>query len=110
MKILLVSPRTPNTFWSFKHVLRFVARKAAFPPLGLLTVAGMLPEDWELRVVDMNVGRLRDSDIRWADYVMLSAMIVQRESVREVAQRCQSQPNPARIRRRARGFLKSQPT
>jgi radical SAM superfamily enzyme YgiQ (UPF0313 family) len=88
MRILLVSPRTPNTFWSFKHVLRFVARKAAFPPLGLLTIAGMLPDDWELRVVDMNVCRLRDSDLRWADFIMLSAMIVQKDSVREVAERC----------------------
>jgi radical SAM superfamily enzyme YgiQ (UPF0313 family) len=88
MKILLVSPRTPPTFWSFKHVLKFVARRAAFPPLGLLTVAGMLPGDWELRVVDLNVGRLRDADILWADYVLLSAMIVHRESVRDVARRC----------------------
>jgi radical SAM superfamily enzyme YgiQ (UPF0313 family) len=88
MKILLVSPKTPNTFWSFKHVLRFVARKAAFPPLGLLTVAAMLPADWELRLVDLNVERLDDSDLLWADYVLLSAMIVQQESVREIARRC----------------------
>jgi radical SAM superfamily enzyme YgiQ (UPF0313 family) len=88
MKILLVSPRTPNTFWSFKHVLSFVAKKAAFPPLGLLTVAGMLPPDWELKLVDLNVSRLDDSDLRWADNVLVSAMIVHRESVREIAQRC----------------------
>lgn len=88
MKILLVSPQTPDTFWSFKHVLRFVAKRAAFPPLGLLTVAAMLPREWELRVVDMNVKRLTDDDLRWADYVMLSAMIVHKESVREVAARC----------------------
>ena len=88
MKILLVSPTTPGTFWSFKHVLRFVAKKAAFPPLGLLTVAAMLPRDWELRVVDLNVRRLNDYDLRWADYVFLSAMIVHQESVREIAARC----------------------
>ena len=88
MNILLVSPRTPNTFWSFKHVLRFVAKKAAFPPLGLLTVAAMLPRDWRLKVVDLNVDRLDDRDLRWADWVMLSAMIVQQESAREIAQRC----------------------
>jgi len=88
MKILLVSPKTPDTFWSFKHVLRFVAKKAAFPPLGLLTVAAMLPPEWELKLVDLNVGKLEDEDLKWADCVLLSAMIVQQESVREVARRC----------------------
>jgi len=88
MNILLVSPKTPNTFWSFKHVLRFVAKKAAFPPLGLLTIAAMLPRDWHLKVVDLNVARLDDRDLRWADWVLLSAMIVHRESVREIAERC----------------------
>ncbi len=88
MKILLVSPQTPDTFWSFKHVLRFVSKKAAFPPLGLLTVAAMLPREWEFRVVDMNVTRLKDEDLRWADFVMISAMIVHKESVRGVVTRC----------------------
>lgn len=87
-KILLISPRTPNTFWSFKHVLRFVAKQAAFPPLGLITVAAMLPRDWSLKVVDLNVEPLADADLRWADCVFLSAMIVHRESVREIARRC----------------------
>jgi radical SAM superfamily enzyme YgiQ (UPF0313 family) len=88
MRILLVSPANPDTFWSFKHVLRFVAKKAAFPPLGLLTVAAMLPREWELRVVDMNVERLRDEHLCWADCVMISAMIIHKASVREVAKRC----------------------
>lgn len=88
MKILLVSPKTPDTFWSFRHVLRFVSKKAAFPPLGLLTVAAMLPSDWELRLVDLNVRPLADTDVRWADFVFLSAMIVHRDSVREIARRC----------------------
>lgn len=88
MNILLISPQTPDTFWSFKHVLKFVSKKAAFPPLGLLTVAAMLPSDWSLRVVDLNVKRLKDEDLRWADYVMISAMIVHRESVLAVAARC----------------------
>lgn len=94
MRILLVSPRTPDTFWSFAHVLRFVAKKAAFPPLGLLTVAAMLPDDWELKLVDLNVERLGDADLRRADYVLLSAMIVQRDSVREIAQRCRALGKP----------------
>lgn len=88
MKILLVSPRTPDTFWSFKHVVRFVSRKAAMAPLGLLTVAAMLPPEWELRLVDLNVQRLKDDDLRWADYVLIGAMLVQKESVREIVRRC----------------------
>jgi radical SAM superfamily enzyme YgiQ (UPF0313 family) len=88
MKILLVYPETPDTFWSFKHVLRFISKRAAFPPLGLLTIAAMLPGDWELRLVDTNVERLKDDDLRWADYVMISAMIVHKESVNEIVGRC----------------------
>lgn len=94
MRILLVSPRTPETFWSFSHVLRFVAKKASFPPLGLLTIAAMLPGDWKLRLVDLNVERLDDDALRWADYVLLSAMIVHQESVREIARRCQAVGKP----------------
>lgn len=73
MNILLLYPPTPETFWSFKHVLRFVSKRATFPPLGLLTVAALLPADWELKLVDLNVEPLSDADLRWADYVMLSA-------------------------------------
>lgn len=94
MRVLLVSPQTPDTFWSFKHVLRFVSRKAAFPPLGLLTVAAMLPRDWDLRVVDLNVERLKDSDLRAADFVMISAMIVHQDSVRSVVARCAALGKP----------------
>lgn len=88
MNILLISPRTPDTFWSFKHVLRFVSKKSTFPPLGLLTVAAMLPREWQLKVVDLNVTRLTDADLRAADVVMISAMLVHEASVREVAKRC----------------------
>lgn len=94
MKILLVSPRTPDTFWSFRHALRLVSRRASMPPLGLLTVAGMLPRDWRLRLVDLNVESLRDEDLREADYVLLSAMLVQRDSAREVAARCRALGKP----------------
>jgi len=87
-KILLVYPEYPDTFWSFKHALKFVAKKAAFPPLGLLTVAAMLPPEWDLKLVDMNTGRLGDKDIKWADMVFISAMVVQRDSARDVIKRC----------------------
>lgn len=88
MKILLVYPQYPDTFWSFKHALRFVSKKAVFPPLGLLTVAAMLPSEWEKKLVDMNVASLNDEDLKWADYVFISAMVVQRDSVKEVIARC----------------------
>jgi radical SAM superfamily enzyme YgiQ (UPF0313 family) len=88
LRILLVYPRYPDTFWSFKHALKFVSKKASFPPLGLLTVAAMLPAAWEKRLVDMNVNSLGDDDIRWADYVFISAMVVQRDSAQEVINHC----------------------
>ena len=90
MKVLLVYPRYPDTFWSFRHALRIAGKKANFPPLGLLTVAAMLPQEWDKKLVDMNVTPLSDKDIRWADYVFISAMVVQRESVREVIGRCKA--------------------
>jgi radical SAM superfamily enzyme YgiQ (UPF0313 family) len=88
MNVLLVYARSPDTFWSFKHVLKFVSKKAAFPPLGLLTVAAMLPAEWTLRLVDLNVSELRDDELQRADYVFLSGMIVHRQSAHEIAARC----------------------
>jgi len=88
MKILLVYPEYPETFWSFKHALKYVRKKAAFPPLGLLTVAAMLPPSWNRRLVDLNVKALHDRDLRWADYVFVSAMMVQRDSAERVIERC----------------------
>jgi radical SAM superfamily enzyme YgiQ (UPF0313 family) len=88
VKILLVYPEFPDTFWSFRHALKFIRKRAGAPPLGLLTVAAMLPEEWETRLVDTNVGRLRDEDLEWADYVFLSAMVVQRAAARDVIDRC----------------------
>ena len=88
MKILLVYPRYPDTFWSFKHALKLISKKAIFPPLGLLTVAAMLPQEWEQKLVDMNTRTLTDKDLKWADYVFISAMIVQQNSAKEVVDRC----------------------
>ncbi len=90
MKVLLVYPRIPETFWSFKHALKFTSRKTAFPPLGLLTVAAMLPSEWEKKLVDMNAAKLRDRDLQWADYVFISAMVVQQDSAQEVVSRCRA--------------------
>jgi len=88
LKVLLVYPRYPDTFWSFRHALKVAGKKASFPPLGLLTVAAMLPDEWDKKLVDMNVKPLRDDDIKWADYVFISAMVVQRDSVADVIERC----------------------
>ncbi len=88
MKILLVYPSYPDTFWSFRYALKFISKKASFPPLGLLTVASMLPHEWDKKLVDMNATALSDEDIKWADYVFISAMVVQRDSAKEVITRC----------------------
>jgi radical SAM superfamily enzyme YgiQ (UPF0313 family) len=90
MKILLVYPKYPNTYWSFSGVLRYIDKKAVFPPLGLLTIAAMLPEEWEKKLVDNNVENLKDTDIAWSDMVFISAMIVQKEDAVTVIQRCKS--------------------
>lgn len=94
MNILLTYPEFPDTFWSFKHALSFIKKKAANPPLGLITFAAMLPEDWNLRLIDTNIEPLTDDDLRWADYVGLSAMAVQRQSVNRIIQRCQQSQTP----------------
>jgi radical SAM superfamily enzyme YgiQ (UPF0313 family) len=88
MRVLLVSAATPDTFWSYKHVLSFISKKACFPPLGLLTVAAMLPKHWDLKLVDLNVTSLTDAQLAWADYVFVSAMLAQVSSAREVVARC----------------------
>ncbi len=90
MKVLLIYPECPDTFWSFKHALKFIHKKAGAPPLGLLTVAAMLPPDWEPRLVDLNVQSLRDEDLAWADIAFVSAMIIQRDSARQVIERCKA--------------------
>jgi radical SAM superfamily enzyme YgiQ (UPF0313 family) len=88
MNILLIYPKVPDTFWSFKYALKFIRKKAALPPLGLLTVGTMLPKEWSKRLVDMNVTRLTEKDLSWADCVFISAMVVQRDSAQQTIIRC----------------------
>lgn len=90
MNILLVYPEFPDTFWSFKHALKFVRKKASSPPLGLLTIAALLPSGWNQKLIDLNIQPLRPSDLQWADMVFVSAMVVQRQSTREVIQRAKA--------------------
>jgi radical SAM superfamily enzyme YgiQ (UPF0313 family) len=90
MKVLLINPEYPDTYWSFRHALPFDGKRSAFPPLGLLTISAMLPPTWQRRLVDLNVRALKDSDIEWADVVFATAMIVQRESLDTVVARCKA--------------------
>jgi radical SAM superfamily enzyme YgiQ (UPF0313 family) len=91
MKTLLVYPEFPDTYWSFRHALSFEGKRSAYPPLGLLTVSAMLPDAWERRLVDMNIQPLKPSDIKWADVVFASAMLVQKDSLRRVVELCKAE-------------------
>jgi radical SAM superfamily enzyme YgiQ (UPF0313 family) len=84
----MIYPEYPTSFWSFKHALKFVSKQASFPPLGLLTVASLLPKEWNKKLVDLNARELSDAEILWADYVFLSAMSIQSGSARTVIDRC----------------------
>jgi len=84
MKILLLYPKFPDTFWGFKYALPFIGKKAAFPPMGLLTVAALLPRDWEKKLVDLNLRNPTTEDLKWADFIFVSAMVIQKDSVREI--------------------------
>ncbi len=90
MNILLVYPQYPDTFWSFKHALKFISKKAVNPPLGLITVSSMLPEGWHKKLIDLNIESLNNKDILWADYVFISAMNVQSKSAIEIINTCNS--------------------
>ena len=90
MNILFIYPKYPDTFWSFNHALKFIRKKAAYPPLGLLTVAAMLPDEFQSRLVDVNVDGLSDDDLSWADLVFIGAMVVQRDSAKKIIVRCKT--------------------
>src|ERR1700716_37555 len=91
MNALLIYPEFPDTFWSFRHAWKFIGKKSAFPPLGLLTISSMLPRSWNRRLVDMNVRPLATADLKWADLVFASAMHVQKQSLKEVISLCKAQ-------------------
>lgn len=88
MNILLLYPKFPDTFWSFKHALKFIAKKSANIPLGIITVASLLPKEWDKKLIDLNVTKLKESHILWADYVFISGLSVQKESVKEIIKLC----------------------
>lgn len=88
MKTLLLYPQIPETFWSFKHAIKMIGKKVAYPPLGLLTIAGMMPKDWDLRLIDLNVRKLKKRDLQWADMAFISGMVIQREGARKLISQC----------------------
>ena len=90
MNILLVYPQYPDTFWSFKHALKFISKRAVNPPLGLMTISSMLPVEWNKKLIDLNIESLKNKDILWADYVFISAMNVQLDSAKGVIEKCKS--------------------
>ncbi|MDY6906012.1 MAG: B12-binding domain-containing radical SAM protein [Thermodesulfobacteriota bacterium] len=93
--ILLVYPEIPNnTYWSFHYALQFVNKKSAMPPLGVITMAALLPDKYNLRLVDMNIEPLTEADIQWADAVFVSAMIIQQNSLAGVVDMCNRAGKP----------------
>ncbi len=90
LRVLLVYPEMPPTYWSMKYALRFIGKKASLPPLGLLTVAAMLPEDYEVTLVDMNVEPLSEAAVAGADLVFTSSMLIQKESLEKVIRLCRN--------------------
>jgi radical SAM superfamily enzyme YgiQ (UPF0313 family) len=90
VNILLLYPKFPDTFWSFAYALKFIRKQSAFPPLGLLTVASLLPDHFSKRLVDLNVQPLKESELQWADLVFIGGMAVQRASALELIARCQA--------------------
>ena len=88
LRALLIYPEFPDTFWGFKHALKFIRKRAALPPLGLLTLGAMLPKEWSKRLIDINVRKLTEKDLEWADLVFISGMVVQKESARQTIARC----------------------
>jgi radical SAM superfamily enzyme YgiQ (UPF0313 family) len=88
MKVLLIYPEFPDTFWSFKHALKFISKKASLPPLGLLTVAALFPTEWEVRLVDTNVKELKQRDLDGVDLAFVSAISIQKKAVRGIVDQC----------------------
>ncbi len=87
IKVLMVWPRFPASFWSLGEVMEIVPERSLVPPLGLITVAALCPRQWKIRLVDLAFEELSDADLLWANLVMVSAMEVQREGVRQTLER-----------------------
>src|SRR6266436_545747 len=87
MNALLVQPLAPKTYWGFQYAVSIIGKGAPHPPLGLATLAALLPQKWNLRILDLNVAPLRDADLRWADAVLVTGMLVHKDSMHAVISR-----------------------
>ncbi|HET6438969.1 MAG TPA: B12-binding domain-containing radical SAM protein [Anaeromyxobacter sp.] len=94
MRVLLVQGSTPPTYWGYQYSLPFLDKGAPLPPLGLATLAAHLPESWELRIHDLHLEPVPDHLLRWADAVLLSGMLVQAASMRDVLTRARALKKP----------------
>src|SRR5215471_14869600 len=90
IKVLMIWPRFPASFWSFSKIMEILPKKAIHPPLGLLTVAALCPESWDVRLIDRAVEDLQESDLEWADLVMLSGMHVQKDDIHDLLRRARA--------------------
>lgn len=97
MKVLLVYPRFPVTYWGFQYSLGLIGKRASLPPLGLITVAALLPNHWNLRLVDLNVQDLRDDDLQWADLALTGGLLIQVDSIKEIISRASSLEVPVAV-------------
>ena len=97
MRVLLLYPRFPKSFWSFEKTLELIGRKAMLPPLGLATVAAILPQDWDYQLVDHNVRDVTEAEWDWADLVLMSAMIVQKEDMLNLVQEAKRRQKPVAV-------------
>ncbi len=90
MNIILIYPEMPDTFWTMKHLLKIIGKKAGYPPLGLLTVAAMLPANWNKRLADLNIESIDENKIKWADFIFIGGMNVQKKSAAEIISYCKN--------------------
>ena len=97
MNILFVYPLIPETFWSLTHSIRYLGSKAIAPPYALLILGSLLKElrpEWSLRLIDENVCKLKEEDIVWADYIFISAMLIQKDNTQKVIEKCNGFKKP----------------
>jgi radical SAM superfamily enzyme YgiQ (UPF0313 family) len=97
MRVLLLYPLFPKSFWSFDKALELIGRKVSLPPLSLITVAAILPQTWEFRLVDRNVEYETEADWYWAELVLISGMIVQKSDMLHLISQAKRRHKPVAI-------------